>query len=559
MKQNTYARDEGLSAPPPFLFFGLLVVFALFVVGALAVIAYTSSERLSSLVPYVGLGLIVLVVSSFLGAVIFRRRLPRILPVLLVVFWLIVGIGGTLAVVFAYQNILPPRYQAELITQIPALRAFLPPTPVGGVVPTVAINSEGPSIDELLGLTSETTETPEPASTENIEAPAEITLEANQNNSTQVIVAAPTNTSTTEVTPTHTSIPVEATATLTNTPQTPLATSAPLTDSASVQPSPASLARPASARIFGFTHVQQGWNNCGPANITMALSRYGWRESQDYAASFLKPNREDKNVNPSELVEFVNTQTGVRALTRIGGDMEVIKQLIAQEFPVIIETAYYPEGSDFLGHYHTVVGYDDGLGAFYVYDSYIGTGEGGAGLVVPYQEFDTNWQAFNRVFIVLYERERENTVAQILGDLATPEGAAERALETAQQEARQDPRNSFAWFNLGTAYTRLGDYESAAGAYDRARATGQLPFRMLWYQHGPFEAYFNVGRYDDVEGLVNANLTNGAEYVEETYYWQGRVHMARGDRTAAAQSFQQALIHNTRYEAAQIALDSLNS
>jgi tetratricopeptide (TPR) repeat protein len=290
----------------------------------------------------------------------------------------------------------------------------------------------------------------------------------------------------------------------------------------------------------------------------MALTRYGWQEPQTVAAAYLKPDTEDKNVTPQEMVGFVNEMTGVRAVTRIGGDMEIIKQLIAQEFPVLIETAYYPEGSDFLGHYHTVVGYDDTQGVFYVYDSYLGTGQGGAGLAVPYNRFDQDWAAFNRVFIVIYEQNLESVVTQVLGELATVEGAARRALAIADQEALTNPRNPFAWFNRGTSLVRLGEYEEAARAYDRARALG-TPFRMLWYQFGPFEAYFNVGRYDDVEALVNSNLTTGAEYVEETYYWQGQVMLARGNEPGAASAFQRALTHNERYQEARDALSRLNS
>ncbi|MCU0476303.1 MAG: C39 family peptidase, partial [Anaerolineae bacterium] len=79
-------------------------------------------------------------------------------------------------------------------------------------------------------------------------------------------------------------------------------------------------------RMTGFVYQKQTWNNCGPSNITMALSYYGWRQDQAFAAQFLKPGgREDKNVSPSEMVAFVNEQSAVRALYRIGGTVELIK------------------------------------------------------------------------------------------------------------------------------------------------------------------------------------------------------------------------------------------
>jgi tetratricopeptide (TPR) repeat protein len=102
----------------------------------------------------------------------------------------------------------------------------------------------------------------------------------------------------------------------------------------------------------------------------------------------------------------------------------------------------------------------------------------------------------------------------------------------------------------------MGRYEEAARAFDKARQIG-VPWRMTLYQFGPFEAYYNVGRYDDVMALVNANLNNGGEYVEETYYWQGQVEAAEGQPQRALQSFKTALAHNPRFAAAQEALDKL--
>jgi predicted negative regulator of RcsB-dependent stress response len=82
---------------------------------------------------------------------------------------------------------------------------------------------------------------------------------------------------------------------------------------------------------------------------------------------------------------------------------------------------------------------------------------------------------------------------------------------------------------------------------------------MTWYQFGPFEAYYNAGRYDDVLALVEVNLTNGAQYVEETHYWQGRLLEVQGDTQGARSAFSRALQHNYLYTDARNALDSLNT
>jgi tetratricopeptide (TPR) repeat protein len=241
------------------------------------------------------------------------------------------------------------------------------------------------------------------------------------------------------------------------------------------------------------------------------------------------------------MVQFVNEQSDLRAITRMGGDLTLLKSLIAAQFPVIIETGYMPEGYDWIGHYQTVVAYDDLQDMIYLYDSFLGDGTSGEGLAESYADLDRNWQHFNRTFIVIYDPNRESEIRAILGERADPVRAAEIALDAAQAEALANRRDVFAWFNMGTSLTRLGRYDEAAAAFDKARSEGALPWRMIWYQFGPFEAYFNTQRYDDVLALVNINLTNGAQYVEETHYWHGRVLEARGDLAGARQAFNQAL------------------
>jgi hypothetical protein len=491
-----------------------------------------------------------------------RRELaapPRLL------FWLVIGlfilaIVGSITGILVFRSVLQPGQQQRVIGVLPFMTVFLNRPPADATLPTVepGANTSGITADQLLDLPLAGDETQEAAAEPGAEATA------------LPVSLLPTATSTATDTPTPlptalpTAIPtMEAVISVANLTgvQVANAEAAPAQDEAmSVQPVPQSVALdiPSDARLFGFTPIEQTWNNCGPANITMALSYYSWQEDQTYAAGFLKPDREDKNVSPTEMVAFVNDETGVKAITRIGGSVDLLKEFLAAGFPVLIETGYAPEGYDWIGHYRTVVGYDDSQGAFYVYDSYLGTGAAGEGLTVPYDEFDHDWQAFNRVFIVVYLADRESEVATILGDLADPMGAAEHAFEVAQAEARENPQSQFAWFNMGTSLTRMGDYERAAAAYDRANQIG-LHFRMLWYQFGPFEAYFNVGRYDDVLAYVNVNLSNGGEYVEETYYWQGRVYEQQGRTAQAADAFRIALMHNPNYIAAQEALDALNA
>lgn len=537
--------DEGIPPPPRLLLWLVIGGFLIFVIGAIVLISFLQNPSVASLLD-LGIKLVPIVtVGTLLLAVIFRKQLPRRALPGLIIGWLLIWIVGGVVFILIFRNALAPGQRETVKSYLPFMSVFAPPVPPADTSLPTPIPSEGEGISPADLLNSG------PFGGAPAGSPtAELTVEVQ-----------PTATPTLEPTVTPTEISTQA---ATHTP-IPTATTVP-TQAAVIPPTevsnvlsvdPSLPVRPVFTFLTGFTYVKQDWNNCGPANITMALSYYGWKQSMDFAASYLRPDREDKNVSPWEMVAFVNEQSAVRALTRIGGDMELIKQFIANGFPVVVESVLNAEAYDWIGHYETIVGYDDSAGAFYIYDSYVGTGENGNGLADPYERFDRAWQNFNRTFIVIYNPEDENTVRTILGERADVNRAAEIAAETARSEARTNPQDAFAWFNLGTALTRLGQYEQAAGAYDQARRLDTLPWRITLYQFGIFEAYFQVGRYNELMALLEANLRNGGEYVEETYYWQGKALAAQGDNANAAAAFRQALSHNPNFTAAQDELDQL--
>lgn len=451
---------------------------------------------------------------------------PRWLMVLVSGGFLVL-ILGTLGSFFLFRDVLRPGQQQRVIDILPFMEAFLPQNPGAGLAlptPLPTFSSEL-SPDDLLNVVL-VTPTPEvivvlPSPTANI--------------SGVLSTATPT-------------MPPAATETL-----APTATLSEVSNTLQ----PTSIPIPLTAYLNGFRYIRQTWNNCGPATITMGLSYFGWEEGQEFAASVLKPDDEDKNVTSSEMISFVNERSGVRAISRMGGTLDLIKTFIANGFPVIIGIGFMPEGYDWLGHYRLLVGYDDYQGVFFAYDSYLGTGDNENGIAIPYDETDSDWRQFNRKFIVLYLQEQEQWLRTLLGDWDDPARAAEFALQTARDEARTNPQDGFAWFNMGTSLVALDRYDEAAVAYDQSRRFS-LPWRMMWYQFGPYEAYFNVGRYDDLMALIAANLNNGGQYVEETFYWQGQVYAVRGQVAEAETAFEQALRINPYFAAAQEALSILD-
>ena len=145
----------------------------------------------------------------------------------------------------------------------------------------------------------------------------------------------------------------------------------------------------------------------------MAMSYYGWSYDQEQAAGWLKPNIEDKNVSPWQMAQYVNEQTElpIRALWRYGGTITMLKSFIAAGFPVIIESGFDVEDLGWMGHYETIVAYDDSSATFWVYDSYLGLGSG-SGVTHSYAELDEWWRHFNRVFIVVFPTDREGDAAR---------------------------------------------------------------------------------------------------------------------------------------------------
>ncbi len=117
------------------------------------------------------------------------------------------------------------------------------------------------------------------------------------------------------------------------------------------------------------------------------------------------------------------------------------------------------------------------------------------------------------------------------------------------------PGDAFKWFNLGTDLVGLGRYDEAAAVYDQARRLG-LPWRMLWYQFGPFRAYYETARYREVVALADATLKT-TNNLEEVWYWRGMGLKGLGDVAGARQSWQRALQLNKNYRDPADALAAL--
>ena len=331
------------------------------------------------------------------------------------------------------------------------------------------------------------------------------------------------------------------------TPTIPIATP---TEQAMASPTPvpavALLSPDPSIQLSGFKHQWQTWNNCGPATITMNTSYFGRPETQVEAAQFLKPNRDDKNVSPDQLAAYART-TGMEAIVRQGGSVDQLKLFLSNNLPVLAETWLIHDG-DGLGHYRLITGYDDATGQFSTLDSL-----NGPDFKVSYEQFDADWRVFNRLYLIVYPPERAETVSAIIGADIDDRIMYERILTEAEAEAK--PNDAIAYFNQGEVLTHLGRFQEAVIAFDKARQLG-LHWRRLWYQFTPFEAYYAVGRYQDVLDLTAATI-KGSGGLEEAYYYRGLALQATG-QPGAEQEFQAALDYNPNFIPAAEALSTMS-
>lgn len=334
-------------------------------------------------------------------------------------------------------------------------------------------------------------------------------------------------------------------------------------------PTPAATATPEplpeTVRLEGIGVIKQTFNNCGPANLTQVLNFKQHDITQADVASYLKPSAEDRNVSPWQIADYVNERTPLIASAHSGGSLEMLKRFIAAGHPVVVEKGYELPSSGWWGHYLTVFGYDDSVAEFNVQDSYLGPWDG-SGSVISYEEMEFYWQQFNYTFYLVYQPQEEATIHAILGSEMQQEFTMwSNAAARADLERQDDPEDAFAWFNLGTSLTRMGQltgnadyYLGGVQAFDQARAIG-LPPRMLWYQFRPYMAYWKSGRLDDVIALADATLeTQGGRNVEETYWYKGHALLSQGDLSGARTAYQAALAVNSNFYPAQISLDSLD-
>jgi DNA-directed RNA polymerase specialized sigma24 family protein/tetratricopeptide (TPR) repeat protein len=323
-----------------------------------------------------------------------------------------------------------------------------------------------------------------------------------------------------------------------------------------------------TSKYLEFQSLKEHWsparqmpdlNMSGSVNLQLLL--YYWSERGN-PIPYLQPNHRDETVMFYEMLNYIEDHTGLEAMTRMGGDLETLRELIGAGIPVMVQKGFDGPGSDgWAGHYVIVNGYSDDSESVVLLAAYP---EDGGDVPMAYGEFEENWRAFNYSFLIVYPSEKAEAVSKILGEQADPfknyRYAAEKAAEeVAALDAGRDL--FFAWFNQGTSLTYLEDHTEAKEAFDEAFAiysslpAEERPWRILWYQTRPYWAYFYTGNYQDVIELATSTLESIDDPIlEESYYWRALAKEALGDLEGAIQDLNEAIRLNPNFIAGKYQL-----
>lgn len=325
---------------------------------------------------------------------------------------------------------------------------------------------------------------------------------------------------------------------------------------------------PASFFIEGVRYEDQHgiWNYCAPTNLSMIMNFWGWKGDRMDIGPKLKPFNKDKNVMYYELQDFVSEYSDLRSIVRPGGSDELLKRLIVNGFPVLIEKgSYMAEVSgrlSWMGHYNVITGYDEEAQEWTVQDSYYTPN-----YKISYETLDQEWRAFNYQFMIVYPGGEEANLYKVLGMYTNNDWAVQRALEIANAgivAGASDEDLFFAYFNRGSTLVELQDYNGAALAYDMAFEhyanieNSRRPYRMVWYQTGPYYAYYYSGRYYDVISLAETTIASTSEpYFEETYYWRAMAYNALGEVEKAHADLDECLTLHSGFPACETLLHQI--
>ena len=333
--------------------------------------------------------------------------------------------------------------------------------------------------------------------------------------------------------------------------QTPTPEGDPAQPTASPEPTATRFPVPATFELDGMGLEYQSMNNCGPANLSMYVTYWGWPSTQDVTKAGLRTHEDDRNVMLSEMRDYVFEKTNLSALIRYGGTIDIVKRLVSGGFPILLERGHTDPKNGWMGHYSIVTAYDDAQQTVRIPDTLLGV------MNLSYSDLMLDWAHFDGIYLVVYPPEREAEVLALLGPDADP---AKNLQNTLDQVTARIPQVSgrelfFTWYSRGSVLVEMQNYIEAAQAYDQAfgvyaqLSPDERPWRITWYQVGAYPAYYYTGRYQDCLNLAMQTLSNKrSPELPETWYWAGRAAAALKMTDDAISDYRKALEYHPGWD-----------
>lgn len=328
-----------------------------------------------------------------------------------------------------------------------------------------------------------------------------------------------------------------------------------MSSSPSQSPTPtfSTIRLPEKMILEGGYQVFQSFNNCGPASLSMLLSYFDIYKSQEHLGEQLRPyqiangDNDDKSVTMDEIA-IKAKEFGLIAFHRPNGNIQLLKQFIASDIPVLTRT-WLDQGED-IGHYRIVKGFDDTSWQIIQDDSFQNKN-----LRFSYPDFEELWKKFNYEYVVLVPKTKQSIAEKIIGENLDIQKSWTKAVDNSKQELDKDPDDIYARFNLSVAFYNIGDYKNSVTEFEKIQQ--ELPLRTLWYQIEPIKSYYQLGDYQKVFLLTNQILNNQNRAYSEAYILRGQSYLKMGKKDEAKQEFEKAVFYNNNLKAAQEALQAI--
>ena len=235
--------------------------------------------------------------------------------------------------------------------------------------------------------------------------------------------------------------------------------------------------------VGSLPQIWQTDNNCGPASVAEVLAYWGIARTQDQVQRVLRADNNPHGMAPYGVPSYARS-LGLRAILGVMGTPRVLKALVTNGFPVIVNQWY--SVAEHTRHYRPIQAYDDRQGVFVSSDPF-----GGPGHAITYADFAATWTVSNNRFIVLFPPAKASLLDAVLASAGWNKSQAYqrdlRRSEARLRSGRVPPTTSgsrafryYAYLNIAWDEVELGQYTAARQELRQATAHGANPILVRW-------------------------------------------------------------------------------